>query len=213
MGETEESRREEEAEVQVEREEEVRMEEVPEEVEEGEPAVGVRQPRRPNRKEYLEHMSTHIPFRDWCEFCVKGQSREDQHRKVKEAEEEEQSGAVTTWSMDYTYITEEWELITEAKAETEEYGPKRKRTVMVSEDRKTGGITAHVVNCKGSADGWIVGRLVQDTEDFGYNGCQIRIKNDQEPAIMEVQRDVMARRTGITVPTNSPVGDSNANGE
>ena len=25
----------------------------------------------PSREEYEEHMRTHIPYRSWCEFCVK----------------------------------------------------------------------------------------------------------------------------------------------
>ena len=35
----------------------------------------------PTREEFEEHMRTHIPFRTWCEFCVKGKSRSDAHRK------------------------------------------------------------------------------------------------------------------------------------
>ena len=26
-------------------------------------------------------MATHVPFRDWCEFCVHGKAHDDPHRK------------------------------------------------------------------------------------------------------------------------------------
>ena len=35
----------------------------------------------PSREEYEEHMRTHIPFGNWCEFCVKGKCESDPHRK------------------------------------------------------------------------------------------------------------------------------------
>ena len=40
-----------------------------------------------------------------------------------------------------------------------------------------------------------------------------RIKSDQEPAIVDVQRAVIAKRGNApTIPVNSPVGDSQSNG-
>ena len=35
----------------------------------------------PSREEFEEHMRTHMPFRNWCAFCVKGKSKSDAHRK------------------------------------------------------------------------------------------------------------------------------------
>ena len=52
-----------------------------------------------------------------------------------------------------------------------------------------------------------------DIEEFGYGGAPVRIKSDQEPAIVDVQRAVIAKRGNApTVPVNSPVGDSQSNG-
>ena len=50
-------------------------------------------------------------------------------------------------------------------------------------------------------------------EDFGYGGCAIKIKCDQEPAIVELQRNVGNERRGKTVPVNSPVGDLHSHGK
>ena len=35
----------------------------------------------PAREDYDEHMKKHIPFRNWCEFCVKGKSKADHHKR------------------------------------------------------------------------------------------------------------------------------------
>ena len=86
-------------------------------------------------------------------------------------------------------------------------------TVLVSEDLATGGIRAHLVSAKGNGDPWIAGEIKDDIEECRYGGAPFRIKPDQEPAIVDVQRAVIAKRGNA--PTNlvkSPAGDSQSNG-
>ena len=64
---------------------------------------------------------------------------------------------------------------------------------------------------KETEDSWIAGKIKDDIEEFGYGGAPVCIKSDQEPAIVDVQRAVIAKR-GNTIPVNSPVGDSQSNG-
>ena len=46
-------------------------------------------------------------------------------------------------------------------------------------------------------------------EEFGYGGALVRIKSDQEPAIIDVQMAVIAKRgSAPTILVNRPVGDS-----
>ena len=47
-------------------------------------------------------MLTHVPYRNWCPFCVKGRGRQDAHKKGKE-EEKRVAGVV----MDYAYLNPE----------------------------------------------------------------------------------------------------------
>ena len=90
---------------------------------------------------------------------------------------------------------------------------KTRDTVLVSEDLATGGIRAHLVSAKGNGDPGIAGKIKDDIEEFGYGGALVRIKSDQEPAIVDVQRAVIAMRGNApTIPVNSPVGDSQSNG-
>ena len=34
-----------------------------------------------------EHCATHVPFRNWCEFCVHGKAKDDPHYKAKKQRE------------------------------------------------------------------------------------------------------------------------------
>ena len=178
--------------------------------EEGLKPTPVWQPIQPTKREIQEHELTHIPYRSWCIHCVKARGRSDQHRaNTREEDEEKETGTVTTWSMDYCFITEE--------AETEEERPgdddRIKDTIMVCHDRRTGGVQAYLVNCKGNGDPWIADRITKDMENYGYGAADVRVKCDQEPAIVDVQRAVIEKRKGArTIPVNSPVGDSMSNG-
>ena len=119
---------------------------------------------------------------------------------------------MTTWSIDYAFMIDNGDLCT--KEEMERVGwDKTRDTVLVSEDLATGGIRAHLVSAKGNGHPWIAGKIKDDIEEFGYGGAPVRIKSDQEPAIVDVQRAVTAKRGNApTIPVNSPVGDSQSNG-
>ena len=71
--------------------------------------------------------------------------------------------------------------------------------IVVGVDRKTGGVHAHQVKCTGSGDPWTTTRIAADVEELGYRGA------DEEVATADVQRQVVAVRSGETVPMNSSV--------
>ena len=69
------------------------------------------------------------------------------------------------------------------------------------------------VSAKGDGDPWMAGKIKDDIEEFGFGGALVRIKSDQEPAIVDVQRAVIAKRGNApTILVNSPVGDCQSNG-
>ena len=81
---------------------------------------------------------------------------------------------------------------------------KTRDAVLVSEDLATGGIRR---------DPWIAGKIKDDIAEFGYGGPLVRIKSDQEPAIVDVHRAVIAKHgSAPALLVNSPVGDSQSNG-
>ena len=69
------------------------------------------------------------------------------------------------------------------------------------------------MSSKGNGDPWIAGKIKDDIEELGYGGAPVRIKSDEEPAIVDVSRAVIAKRGNApTIPVNSPGGDSQSNG-
>ena len=52
-------------------------------------------PRQPSEEERRTHNLTHLPYRNWCERCVKGRGREADHKQLKSQPEE--GGTRTTF--------------------------------------------------------------------------------------------------------------------
>ena len=176
------------------------------EFEEGQPAKPLTQPKLPTKGQVDEHDLTHIPYRAWCVHCRRARGIAMAHRKVEE-DKEEKEAAITTFSMDYAFLTEDFELLTKDQHENYAYKDKVKDVVLVCDDRRSGGVRAHLVEHKGLGDRWISGKVVEDMAEFGYRGTAVCIKSDQEPAIVEVQRKVAELRgEARTVPVNSPPG-------
>ena len=62
---------------------------------------------------------------------------------------------------------------------------------------------------------WVAERIVEDLNTAGLQQCKVNFKSDQELSIVDVQHDVVRRRTEQGLSTaiqHSPVGDSDNNG-
>ena len=44
----------------------------------------IRDFRVPSLEEFQRHMMTHLPYRSWCEYCVKGRGKEAPHQRAQE---------------------------------------------------------------------------------------------------------------------------------
>ena len=51
--------------------------------EEAEVQAAVKAPAMPSAKEIEEHNLTHFLYRSWCDLCIKGRGKDEQHRPVK----------------------------------------------------------------------------------------------------------------------------------
>ena len=61
---------------------------IEEESEEARRIAGQKAVYKPTAEEWDEHMRTHIPFRRWCPFCVKGKCKSNPHvQRAKSSEE------------------------------------------------------------------------------------------------------------------------------
>ena len=79
---------------------------------------------------------------------MKARARSSPNRDANAEEEtEKKDGTVTTWSMDYCFITEE-----AVNDENVPDGDERiQDTIMVCHDKRTGGVQSYLVQCKGKA--------------------------------------------------------------
>ena len=169
----------------------------------------VKSPGTPSAKERQEHEVHHWPYRSWCDHCVKGRALGQPHRTVKG---EYAESSVARVLMDYGYLHEE-ETVT-----TEEHGQKVEAkvsmTAMVMLETMCSSVWAYAIDAKGSSSlDWLARQVVGDLETVGLSQERIIAKSDQEPSIVQLQREIARLRgeasTGIE---NSRVGDSDSNG-
>ena len=131
-------------------------------------------PGQPTQKQLEDHRIDHLPYRSWCPWCVAARATGEQHRKRLEEKR------ITTFSMDYLFLTKSRVVDRDSLIEGEEVEMK----VLVAKDSKTKTVFAHAVPCKGSDDdGYAIARV---TEDIAWLGHQkLILKADNEPAIVK----------------------------
>ena len=170
-----------------------------EEEEEAVTAKGLPDVCMPSIEEINAHNLTHVPFRDWCPYCVQGKAVSYPHVKKKKDESD-----VAVISSDYAGL----------KHREPEEG---QNPIIVMVDRKTKMKYAHVLKSKG-AEHYAVERVARElTDGLGYG--KFILKDDQEPSIKALREAVIRRVTAIRgaevqiIPEESPVGESQSNGE
>jgi len=150
----------------------------------------------PSKEEVRQHMVNHIPFRSWCEHCVKGKSGGNRHSKKKRGELEDREPVV---SIDYMFMSDN-------HGEAEERG----MPIVVVKDRKMRIIRARLVPQKG-VNGYAVKVVGGIIESLGHS--RIVMKSDQEPAIMALKDAVRSENRIDIVMEESPEDESKSNGE
>ena len=117
-------------------------------------------------------MRSHIPFRRWCAFCVKGRCKSGAHVQTQKSEEDLEK-EVPKISVDYMEPRS-----AEGKKEEVESLP-----ILAGIDNKAKWHTAIMVPEKG-VNGYAVGALAREIELSGYN--RMIIKSDQESALLNL---------------------------
>ena len=157
------------------------MDEVPDDDFECQECVAPRilpDPGQPTQKQLDDHRVDHLPFRSWCPECVAGRATGEQHLARKDQKQ------ITTFSMDYLYLTKSRVVEREALLDGEEVEMK----VLVAKDSQTKTLFAHAVVAKGSdEEGYAITRIVEDIAWLGHT--RMILKSDNEPAILKVLKD------------------------
>ena len=84
----------------------------------------------------------------------------------------------------------------------------------VMANHEDGGAFAYSVPNKGifGESQWTPRRMSKDIDKCGNSNSKLQIKLDQGPSIVVVQEEIRRVRSGRTICTNSPVGESECNG-
>ena len=162
-----------------------------------------RKPVTPTKAMVLEHELHHAEYRDWCKHCVAGKGVCHLHRST------EKDHSSPEFSVDYAFMTLKGEI--EHGFKLSEEGKVGASPVLVGYDHRSRGIWAMAVEQKGvteSSVAWIDGKLNQ----AGCRGTKVILKSDQEESIVALKKAVAVRRRAETIPIESPVRDSRANG-
>jgi hypothetical protein len=187
-------------------------------VEEGRTIRGQSKIVKPSQQECDDHMRTHIPYRKWCDHCVRGKrkrgGRTDKEYDIKENEE------VPRIAFDYMKQKSK-EIREEEKKEKIARGKSGNKEEEIEEDYlptlvpfESGvkWVSANVVPKKG-VEGFAVQAVGREIDLAGLR--RMIVRSDQEPALLELLRAVKAERPeDLEIqPEQSPVGESKSNGE
>ena len=158
-------------------------------------SLRVLSPARPGVEEVREHELTHLPFRNWCDHCVRGRGEERPHRRVRDDPVQHEV------HLDFCFPGDE-------------FGEKG-LTILVARERLTKMMMGTVVPRKSTGQ-FIARRVCAFLREVGVDKGDITVKTDQEPALLaavdEIARHRAAGGGGRTVQEQSPVYDSKGNG-
>ncbi len=160
-------------------------------------ARGSKSPKDPTRKEKEEHELTHMPFRSWCEDCVKSRARNAHHRK-KLAPDPLEEVKVAREHMDYFFMSSEYESASS-------------KPLFVMAAEKSGARYARAAGKKGLgvADemDWLIQDIGNTLKSWGHAGGaggHLILKSDGEPALMAVKNAVMQYHRGFAYRSTQP---------
>jgi len=163
-----------------------------EEGEEAKVAKPMRDPGQPTMAEREAHEATHLPFRIWCDACVKGRRDNPPHRKMPEEEHTKAEVA-----MDYCFFRRQ--------EETENI------TTLLTKDRHSRAIRAATLRSKGICLEESVDKAIEMIRGYGHRGG-ILVKADNEPALKALREAVMERLTDGAIPVDPPARESESSG-
>ena len=157
-------------------------------------------PHTPTKVEKELHDLTHLPFRDWCEHCVKARAKNLPHRKVRPHMSE---NTVPFISMDFAFLR---------RHDSEE-----KRTIIVARDHRTRMTFAHALQGKSTVNesysNHVLQCIIADLKYLDYK--KSIVKSDQGNALDALRERIRQVRAGLneqTLQEYSPVGESQSNG-
>ena len=184
------------------------------EPEECEAVRSIKTPLRPNAQEVMEHEDTHLPYRDWCEHCVRGRALGQGHARSTPASK------IPVVALDYFFMTKD-NLMTPSECRAALQGGMEEAVekgeiikCLMIKCSYTKAELALVVGKKG-LDKYTTDRVVAFVQWLGHS--RLIMKSDNEPSLVALVRDALkAIRVELQPDTateeHSPAYDSQCNG-
>ena len=160
--------------------------------EEARAARPARDPGAPTAAMVAAHAATHLPYRSWCQDCVKGR-RDNVAHKHTGADALE----VPEVCFDYAFVRRE--------------GEEEVITLLVMRDRGSRALRTWVVPEKGASSEDTVLKAVDGVLHLGYRG-RVLVKCDGEPAIKALRTAIMEKLPEGAIPIATAAGESASNG-
>ena len=149
-------------------------------------------PSQPSKEERRRHNCTHIPYRSWCDHCVRGRGRKRAARNLC-GSYNAAKGFVTRVHADYAFFSVN---AAGEECEDDEPGSRIVLKIFVIKETMCGSIWAYAVQHKGfTMEPWNRDQLIFDFNTVGLAQDQrISIKNDQEPSLVDLVKEVARTR-------------------
>ena len=183
------------------------MVEVPREQE-----YGVRNPRNlldpklPTKKDVDAHNLTHLPYRNWCHYCVEGTGK-----MAPRFKQQARTDGLTEIRFDYCFMCTEGHPLA---------------TILVAKENATKMSMATVVPLKSGSIEFPARRVLAFLKEIGLEGADVVLKSDQEPTIKDLLNNIAKRRSATSkletvdgghlvarsIHESSHVGSSQSNG-
>ena len=167
-----------------------------------------RDPRLPTPEQIEEHNCTHLPFRDWCSFCIMGRGRGNQHKRNQGHE-----SSVPVVGLDYFFITKgglkkrgelEQELTPEGDSQVEEARLKGELIkCLIVRCFRTKLLLTYVVPCKGvDEERWVANLVCDDILWVGHTEFILKTDNENSlKALVKYTLEVVRVKTREYDPT------------
>ena len=126
-------------------------------------------PMLPSKAEREMHELTHVPFRSWCEHCVRGRGEGVRHEAGKEMPEQ------TEVHMDFFFVGDE--------------DQNEKLAVLAARERTTRMTMSTVAPSKEERQ-FLARRVQEFLREIGVDTGDITLKSDQEPAMKALLGEV-----------------------
>lgn len=145
---------------------------------------GVRNPRKlpdpkmPSKEEVAQRYLTHLPFRNWCQYCMQVKGEAAPRFKQKKRED-----GLMEVHLDYCFMSTHGSPLA---------------TILVAREKSTKMTLATVVPMRGASVEYPVRRTLTFLKEIRLEGADIVLKSDQEPALKDLLNTVAARRSATS---------------